>query len=190
MAVKFDVEHSRTSEYRFLPEDITVKPDLNGRHDRPDIDWLIASILREGQNTPVTIRNDGGKPVLVSGYSRWRAISKINKDKLAPVKMQLRCTYVQCTEHEGFLANIAENRFRNETTEIDDAHNIKTLMNRYNMTVDGVAAFYFPKAEASTDEMKKAVKWVNKRMALIGLTKSAAKAVTEAESEAASYGSH
>lgn len=176
MAVSFDVEHKRTSEYRFLPEYIKVKPELNGRHEKPEIEWLINDILAHGQHTPVVIRNDGGKPVLVAGFSRWRAVSEINKRKLSPVPMQLRATYVQCSESEAFLLNISENRFRNETTPLDDAYNIKRLISNYNMTEDQAATVYFPTA-ATDAEKKKAVKFIRERMTLISLTPEAKEAV-------------
>ena len=40
MAVEFEVKGSRTSEYRFLPEQLEVDPVLNGRHDLPNLDTL------------------------------------------------------------------------------------------------------------------------------------------------------
>lgn len=178
MAVAFDTEHKRTSEYRFLPELVTIRPDLNGRHDSPDIEWLITDILLRGQHTPVVIRNDGGLAVLVSGFSRWRAISEINKRGLSPVPMQIRCTYVQCSESEAFLINISENRFRNPTTPIDDAHNIKRLLNVYSMTEDQIAGIYFPTAKTES-ELKEARKFVQERIALITLTPEAETAVRE-----------
>lgn len=191
MAVSFKVEHSRTSEYRFYPEFVTIKPDLNGRTDKPDIEWLITDILARGQSTPVVIRNDGGQAVLVAGFSRWRAISEINKRGLAGDKLQLRCTYVQCTEAEAFLINISENRFRNPVTPIDDAHNIKRLLNVYGKTEEQIGAIYFPTAKTESD-LKEARKFVNDRIALITLapevevavragrvTESAAKAIAK-----------
>jgi ParB/RepB/Spo0J family partition protein len=177
MAVNFNTENKRTSEYRFYPEDISIKPDLNGRHEKPEIEWLIADILTKGQHTPVAIRSDGGTAVLVAGFSRWRAISEINKRKLAPVKMQIRCTYIQCsTDAEAFLHNISENRFRNPTTPLDDAHNIKRLLNVYAMTDDQVAWIYFPTAKTES-ELKAARKFVKDRIALISLSPEAADAV-------------
>jgi ParB/RepB/Spo0J family partition protein len=178
MAVQFAVEHKRTSEYRFYPEDITIKPDLNGRYDKPEIEWLITDILTNGQHTPVAIRNDGGAAVLVAGFSRWRAISEINKRKLAPVPMQIRCTYVQCSEAEAFLINISENRFRNPTTPLDDAHNIKRLLKVYGMTDEQVAGIYFPTAKTEI-ELKAARKFVKDRVALISLSPEAEEAVRE-----------
>lgn len=176
MAVQFAAEHSRTSEYRFYPEDIIIKPELNGRHEMPDIEWLITDILAQGQSTPVAIRKDGPDAVLIAGFSRWRAISEINRRGLSPVKMQLRCTYKQCTEAEAFLINISENRFRNPTTALDDAHNIKRLLNQYSMTDEQVAAFYFPTAKTEP-ELKAARKFVKERVALIPLGSDAVAAV-------------
>lgn len=176
MAVQFTAKHSRTSEYRFYPEDISIKPDLNGRFDKPEIEWLITDILAHGQHTPVAIRNDGGQAVLVAGFSRWRAVSEINKRKLSPVPMQLRCTYVQCNEAEAFIHNISENRFRNPTTSIDDAHNIKRLLNVYAMTEEQVAGIYFPTAKTES-ELKTASKFVADRIALISLSPEAEEAV-------------
>ena len=98
MAVEFDVKGSRTSEYRFLPENIEVDPKMNGRYELPDIGWIIDSILRHGQLQPVTIRRTANKPVLVAGFSRWRAISKINKDRLTEKPLELRCCYTALTE--------------------------------------------------------------------------------------------
>ena len=178
MAVNFSVNHTRSSEYRLLPEDITIRPELNGRCDTPDIEWLIADILKIGQTTPVTIRNDGGKPVLVAGYSRWRACTEINLRGLAPVKMQLRCTYVQCTEAEAFKINLSENRFRNSTTELDDACNLHTLTARYAMTEEQAAKVYFPTA-MEPDAIATAVKWVKKRLKLYDLVPEAQEAVKD-----------
>lgn len=176
MAVKFTTDHTRTSEYRFNVEDITIRPDLNGRTELPDIEWLITDILFRGQHTPVVIRNDGGLAVLVSGFSRWRAISEINRRGLSPVVIPVRCTYVQCSESEAFLINISENRFRNPTTPIDDAHNIKRLINIYAKTEDQIAEIYFPTAKTE-NELKEARKFVQERVALIALVPEAETAV-------------
>lgn len=178
MAVAFIGDHKRTSEYRFYPEDIAINPELNGRFDKPDIEWLITDILTHGQHTPVVIRNDGGVATLVAGFSRWRAVSEINKRGLSPVKLQIRSTYVQCTEAEAFLLNISENRFRNPTTPIDDAHNIKRLLNIYQFTEDQVCDIYFPTAKTER-ELKEARSFVRDRIALISLAPEAEAAVRE-----------
>ena len=176
MAVEFKVDHERSSEYRFAPENITINPELNGRHEKPDVEWLIADILRTGQHTCVQVRNDGGEAVLVAGFSRWRAVSEINRRKLTPKPLKLRATYVRVNEVTAFLMNISENRFRNETTPIDDAHNIQRLLNVYQMSEKQIAEVYFPTA-ATGEETKRAIKFVKDRVALITLTPEAEEAV-------------
>ena len=159
MAVEFAVKGTRTSEYLFAPEQLEIDPALNGRHELPDIQWIIDSILTHGQLQPVTIRREGGKPVLVAGFSRWRAVSEINKKKLSEKPLSLRCSYTQLTEKQAFLANIEENRVRNATTPMDDAYNLQRLVNVYQMTPEECAEAF--RASAS---------WVKGRLALIEAT--------------------
>jgi len=165
MAVEFDVAMSRTSEYRFLPENVEVHPEQNGRHELPNIDWIVDSILTHGQLQPVTIRRTAGKPVLVAGFSRWRAVTEINKRKLSPKPIELRCSYTQLTEQQAFLANIEENRVRNATTPMDDAYNIQRLINVYQMT-----------EQQCCDAYRASLAWVKGRLQLI-------EAVPELEAE-------
>jgi|ERR1700722_2552504 len=167
MAVDFDVaDGKRTSEYGFFPEDIEVTPELNGRHDLPDIQWIVDSILKHGQLQPVTIRRTQNKPVLVAGFSRWRAVTEINKKGLAEKPLRLRCSYTQLTEKQAFLANIEENRVRNQTTPMDDAYNIQRLINVYQMT-----------EEEAADAFRASVSWVKGRLTLLELTADAEKEV-------------
>lgn len=169
MAVEFSVPGSRTSEYRFLPAHIEVDPKMNGRHDLPDIQWIIDSILRHGQLQPVTIRRSGNKPVLVAGFSRWRAVSEINKKKLYEARpIELRCCYTALDEQQAFLANIEENRVRNTTTPLDDAYNCQRLTNVYGMDEKAIAEAY-----------RESVAWVKGRLKLIELVPEAKKALKE-----------
>jgi len=177
MAVQFGKEINRTSEYRALPEHIVIRPALNGRHDLPDIEWLIQDILANGQHTPVVVRKDGDRPVLCAGFSRYRAVSEINRRKLVTTPMQLRCTYTQANEQEGFLLAISENHMRNALTDLDYAHNIKMLMKKWAMTEEQVANVYFP--GAADGKLKEAVKFVRQRAALINLSPEAEKAMAD-----------
>lgn len=63
------------------PKDVVIKPELRGRTIDPDIAGLISSIRSNGQIQPVEVRYDGGRPVLVVGFSRWRAISAMAADR-------------------------------------------------------------------------------------------------------------
>jgi ParB/RepB/Spo0J family partition protein len=168
MAVTFNAPHTRTSEYLFLPEDLEIIPELNGRHELPDIAWLVESIIENGQIQPVTIRKSATRPVLAAGFSRWRAVAEINRKGLMDEPLRLRCSYTQLSEEQAFLANIAENRVRNATTPIDDAHNIQRLINRYQKSIEQVATIY----RASTS-------WVRSTLSLIELVPEAEAAVRE-----------
>jgi ParB/RepB/Spo0J family partition protein len=141
MAVEFEVTGSRTSEYRFLPENLEIHPELNG------------------QLQPVTIRRSDKKPVLVAGFSRWRAVSEINKRKLTEKPIELRCSYTQLNDRQAFLANIEENRMRNSTTPMDDAYNLQRLINVHQLTEQECA-----------DAYRASVAWVKGRLALIEAT--------------------
>lgn len=168
MAVDFEVKGTRTSEYGFLPEELEIIPEMNGRHELPDVQWIVDSILRHGQLQPITIRRTGGKPVLVAGFSRWRAVNEINSRNLTERPLRIRCSYTALTEKQAFLANIEENRVRNETTPIDDAYNIQRLINVYQMTEQEVA-----------DSYRAAVSWIRGRMSLIELVPEAEQAVRD-----------
>jgi len=167
MAAKFDVPNANGDLFSFDPADIKIPAHLNGRHDLPDIDWLVESILTQGQIQPVRVRKDGSTPVLCLGFSRWRAISAINDlvgggkkaekwSELHPgvplptVPMKLKCCYVQCSEMDGFIANISENLVRKGTTDLDDVYNVQRLK-KWDMTDSAIAAIY-----------KKPESWVRK----------------------------
>jgi len=160
MAVEFDSEIKRgVTEWSALPEELEVDPTMNGRHELPDIQWIIDSILRHGQLQPVSIRRSGGKPTLVAGFSRWRAVSEINKRGLSEKPLRLRCSYTALNDKQAFLANIEENRVRNATTPMDDAYNIQRLINVYQLTEQEVAETY-----------RESAKWVRGRLDLIEAT--------------------
>ena len=169
MAVEWKVAGTRTSEYFFRPEDIVVKPELNGHHELPDITWLVEDILTQGQLQAVLIRNEGGKPVLCAGFSRWRAVSQINKEKLAKggEPLKLKCSYFRGNEQEGFLAGISENKIRKDTTPLDDAHNCR-IMERWGLSVAEIAA-----------RIREKESWVRARLKLSEATPELQQAVKE-----------
>ncbi len=164
MAAKFEVDTTKSDLHAFFPDEIVIKPSLNGRMELPDIDWLIVLILRQGQLQNCLVRRESGKPVLGVGFSRWRAVSTINK-MLADGKarkefcerngisdvlggeyfpdgpMRLKCMFKEWSEQQMFLANIAENKGRNQTTLLDDAHNCARL-EKWGKSVDEIAAVY------------------------------------------------
>lgn len=175
MAVEFNAPSlTRTSEYLIDPREITVKPELNGRHELPDIEDIVEGFLHIGQTTPVLIGRDGRTPVLYAGHRRWRAALHITKEKLLPngVPFKLRCVYFQGDERTAFLATISENNDRKNATEIDDAYNIVKLR-RWNMTDEEIAVIYRKK----TGDGKPDTSWVAKRASLIDLCDEAVEAL-------------
>jgi ParB-like chromosome segregation protein Spo0J len=178
MAVDFKAPSlTRTSEYMIAPHDIKFKPSLNGRHEVPNVDWLIESFAEIGQITPVGVRKDGDDAVLCFGFSRWRAAVEGIKRKKLPADFKLRCVYHKANEEQGFLANIAENRERNPTTALDDAHNIARL-ERYGKSLEEIVKIYHPTDEFGAElDDKKALKWVKERLALVSLSKSSEEAL-------------
>lgn len=167
MAVQWAVENTRSSVYMFDPGDIKIKPELNGRHEAPEVEGLIASILEHGQLQPVLVRSENDKPVLLAGFSRWTAVSEINKRKLAPVRMKLACVYVRCNEQDGYVRNWQENRERNQTTPMDDAHHFAQLL-KWGWTEEDVA-----------NRLKVKPRYVKDRLALIEAEPEVQHAVTE-----------
>lgn len=159
MAAKFEVEATKSDMFSFLPQDIDIKAHLNGRSELPDIDWLIVSILQNGQLQNAIVRKDGSdRPCLACGFSRWRAISQINelvKDESKASKwlkdhegialpiepMKLRCSFVKMNERDAFIANINENLARNATTELDNINNVK-MLDKWEMDHKAIAAIY------------------------------------------------
>jgi hypothetical protein len=181
MAVKFE-NATRGSLYKFPPEAIKIHPELNGRHELPDIEWLILDMAKNGQNTPVRIRAEGPPskriPVLTEGFSRWRAAMEIKKRKLTPEPFELACVYFDGNEVDGFVSNIRENRFRNSTTALDDAYNVARLR-QWNIEDERIAAIYFPAVNGDADALKKAISWVRKTVKLVGLAPEAQQAVKD-----------
>lgn len=168
MAVDFSkTEHTRTSEYLIAPKDIDVNPKLNGRVDLPDIEWLIADFKLQGQLEPCGIRNDGGQAVLAYGHSRWRAGVEGIKRGILSATFKLRCVYFKGNEQDAFKANIAENRYRNATTAMDDAHNI-AMLEKWGQTIPEIAALY-----------RESEVWIKTRLKMIELTPEAQKAVKD-----------
>ena len=167
MAVNFSVDNKRGSVYDIAPRDLRVRPELNGRIDAPDIDAKLASLVREGQLTPLLIGSDGGVPYIIDGHTRWRAAIKGIKDGLLPAEFRLRCVYFKGTPVDEFRACVAANHERDNATPDDDAANIARFQ-RYGMTNEEIAEFYHEE-----------VPWVMGRLSRLSLTPESRDAVKQ-----------
>ncbi len=195
MAAKFDVESKKSDLHSFFPQDIDVKAALNGRSDLPDIDWLVVSILTQGQLQNAIVRKDGDKPSLGLGFSRWRAVSFINELVASKTKraawieahtvkddtgniieaapsipsepLRLRCEFKQWSELEMFLANISENLIRNPPTDLDNASNVARL-DKWGVDHATIAKTY-----------RRSVPWVKKCLSIASVEPEVKKAVKD-----------
>jgi ParB-like chromosome segregation protein Spo0J len=177
MAVTFTGEIGRADAvYSAFPEEIVVIPELNGRHEHTDVEALASDIEANEQLQPVSCRKDDqGRPVLVYGHRRYRAICLLNeRNPKSPRKIFF--TYKKLTEGEAFVAAIGENRFRKDVSPIDDAANIEILRRKFGKTDEEIARIYFPEA-LPLDPAP--LKFVKDRAALIELAPEAAQAVRD-----------
>jgi ParB/RepB/Spo0J family partition protein len=154
MAKLWKVPSTAGNVFYFDPSSIVIKAELNGRHDLPDITELKESIRRFGQIEPVIVRDEGGMPVLTAGFSRWRAIVELNEES-PETKIKILTVYSRANEVDGLLLNHEENKRRNTTTPLDDAHLYQRL-ERYGWTEKEIA-----------DRLSVSVSHVKQRLALI-----------------------
>jgi len=170
MAATFEVSGNKvTREDTFWLDapDIHIDAENNGRHDLPDIDWLIASIEKTGQNTPCLIRKDGQKALMVEGHSRWRAIVAINKKRKPEDRLRVWCALFRGNEVDALMVGFAANRERNALTAVDEGYFVHRLM-KYGKTLDEIAVV-----------VHETVAWCKQRLALVSVTPEVQKAVTD-----------
>jgi ParB-like chromosome segregation protein Spo0J len=147
--------HSRANNVFVVnPEDVIVRGDLRGREYAPDeaaIISLAINISENGQIQPARGRklpHEDNRIELSAGFSRYAAIMLLREgfehEGIKYHKPGQRFS-VQVTsgmsDLDAIKLNISENRERNQTTAIDDAHNIRRL-EQLGQTLDEVAAFY------------------------------------------------
>ena len=116
-------------------EDILANP-LQPRKDGLDeksLQGLVASIKRKGVITPITIKEDDGKYVLIAGERRLRA-SKLAGLKVIP-------GYIVSISNESELMEIAliENIQRENLNSIDEAEGYAILQSKFNYSHDSIA---------------------------------------------------
>jgi ParB/RepB/Spo0J family partition protein len=111
---------------------------------------LAISIIRQGQENPITIRKIADNIyTVVSGTTRLRAILLINTDaelrELAGLEsdaiFSIRCITVTANDREAWLKGIAENLNRNEPSPIDNAH-AQRRMREFGMSEKEIADFF------------------------------------------------
>jgi len=112
------------------PSEIIIDPNDNGRYHTAKagdkkLKELVASIERNGQETPVKVRlNAHGNPVLCFGFRRYAAIETINAERKKGDRIKVQAMLLQNKSEDSndlnaFSANIRENVQRENLTPID-----------------------------------------------------------------------
>jgi ParB/RepB/Spo0J family partition protein len=168
MAVGFETKGdvTRGHVYYFEPSDIELDADNNGRHDLPDIAGLIASIKANGQLQPCIVRKDGKRAKLIAGYSRWRAVVEINKERKPADRLKLAAVYTDANEIDAIMMAYEENASRNSLTPVDHGYMISRMM-KGGKSIDDVAT-----------AIRQDVSWVKTHLALVNLVPEAQAAVS------------
>jgi ParB-like chromosome segregation protein Spo0J len=158
MAVKLDVQYYRRSDYHFCnPLSIVYDDSKNGRAFPIDDDSIVAmaeSMLVQGQLQPIKCRKTpDGQVEAVLGFTRLKAARLIRQGYTIPgeggsvverinPEFKIQFTLTSCNEQEALLQNIEENRARNATSPIDDAHNHRRLREQYGYKDVEIARLY------------------------------------------------
>ncbi len=142
----------RCDLFAMAPEAIVVVEDLRGRWTPPTeaaIIGMAESLLEHGQQQPVVGRKVGDKVQLVSGFTRIAAARLIrsgfvdsNGTHVCDPDFQIKVVLRALNDEGSFVANIVENRERNATSPIDDAHNQDKLRDRYSKTDAEISRLY------------------------------------------------
>ncbi len=74
----------------FPIEDIYVPVKRRASLIRPKVDELAASMLEEGQKTPILVRQDGARLVLVEGLHRLEAAKALGEHTIVGYLVQAR----------------------------------------------------------------------------------------------------
>lgn len=132
---------------RVFPEDLIVNQEKRGRYFKPTaeaVEELAADIAARGQEQPVAVSiTHDRKLELYAGFTRWEAIMLLNSRAADPEgKRRIECVVKDRNAEEAFIGNIKENRIRNHTTVIDDAHNIRRLSEQFHKTDEEIMALY------------------------------------------------
>ena len=163
---------------RVWPEDLVVNPAKRGRCFPPtqeDVESLAAKIAAMGQlqAVPVTVTFDK-RLELAAGFTRWESITWLNSQPGAE-KRRIECKVIDANEEEAFMANLSENRDRNATSVIDDAHNIRRMSEQFHKTDEEIMAFY------GTPKKPMSPSWLEGMRSLVRLPKADQRRIHDGE---------
>jgi ParB-like chromosome segregation protein Spo0J len=183
------------------PSELVVHPEENGRYIQPDLTDLIIKILTVPGGArvlqPVGVRPITDKKLqLAFGYGRWGSVTFINNhltdgtlekmlaeagypDYPIPTEpLRLPCVVSNINALEALETNIIENRGRNTTTAVDDAFNIRRLMEQFHKSDDEICRIYAKNGRPMSPA------WLSQTLKLLQLDAETQQKIAEHEIEA------
>ena len=162
MATTLNIEGVKRGDLFFVPlASVIVDPKENTRFappNRDDLDDLKQSIRVNGQMVAAEVLLLADKSVkLIAGHQRLDMLKELEaEDGMARM---LKCVLFKGNEADAVRRGIEENLRRSNPTPMDDAKNIRTLMDDYGDSVEDCAKLYH-----------KSAAWVtSKRLPLLSL---------------------
>lgn len=146
------------------PFQVIVKEDLRGRHKpvtQENIVDMALSLLEHGQRQPVECRRvEGNRIQLNLGFTRTNAARLIREGfeydsaHHQDAEFKLKVQVVDCNDQEAFVHNVVENAHRNDTSDVDDAHNHNRLRDRYGYSDADIARLYGYKGQVKVGRLR------------------------------------
>lgn len=165
MAFKIEAEGSKATGREFLvPLDkIVIGENLARAMDPPPdvFEPFYQSILKDGQRQSAEVQLLTDKRVkLVDGYQRYRALKR--KEKETGEAQLMKVSVFQGNDEEAFFRSVSANKDRIPPTPIDEAKQIRIMMEKYGKSIDEVCKIFGGKSPA----------WVTtQRLPLLNLSK-------------------
>jgi hypothetical protein len=167
MALKVNAGDVRRGDLFFVdPFQVIVQEELRGRRFPPTSEQIVEmamSIFDNGQRQAIECRRvEDSRLQSTAGFTRINAIRLIREGftgtdgvhrQDAEFKVQVKI--VDCNDETALRNNIVENAHRNETSDIDDAHNQNTLRERYGYDDTKIATLYQYKSAVKVGRLRK-----------------------------------
>jgi ParB/RepB/Spo0J family partition protein len=133
----------KSEGFKVRPGDVVVDWSENSRSDQvttASVAEMENSLKTYGQLQPITCRRlPDGRPKVIAGFTRLKAALAIAE---YDPEFLISLVVANVNDEEAFLLSIIENKDRNSTTPIDNAVNMRRLMDRYAYTVKQVSEVF------------------------------------------------
>ena len=174
------------------PFQIIVKEELRGRRFPPtaeQITEMAMSIFDNNQRQPIECRRVGPDKRLQStaGFTRINAIRLIREgftgtddEFRQDENFKVQVKIVDCDDKTALCNNIIENAHRNETSDIDNAHNQNTLRERYGYNDTEIAHLYQYKSSVKVGRLRRLLELSDDEQKLVHTGKLGTQAAIDA----------